>query len=129
MLICYADDCGLWYPITDKNRLTIVDQINKDLDSLLVWADDNNTTFEPSKTHFTLISKRTSKKFDLCFPFPRIMFDGVPVKRKKAVKLVGYTFDEELTWSEMIATKAKKARMRLGMLSKLRRFLDDANMN
>lgn len=56
------------------------------------------------------------------------MFDGVPVKRKKAVKLVGYTFDEELTWSEMIATKAKKARMRLGMLSKLRRFLDDANM-
>ena len=28
----------------------------------------------------------------------------------------------------MIATKAKKARMRLGMLSKLRRFLDDANM-
>jgi hypothetical protein len=128
MLICYADDCGLWYPITDENRLTIVDQINKDLDSLLVWADDNNTTFEPSKTHFTLISKRTSKKFDLCFPFPRIMFDGVPVKRKKAVKLVGYTFDEELTWSEMIATKAKKARMRLGMLSKLRRFLDDANM-
>ena len=101
MLICYADDCGLWYPITDENRLTIVDQINKDLDSLLVWADDNNTTFEPSKTHFTLISKRTSKKFDLCFPFPRIMFDGVPVKREKAVKLVGYMFDEELTWSEI----------------------------
>ena len=33
-------------------------------------------------------------QLDLCFPFPRIMFDGVPVKRKKAVKLVGYTFDE-----------------------------------
>ena len=79
MLICYADDCGLWYEITDANRLAIVDQINQDLESLMVWGRDSSTTFEPSKTHFTLISKRTSKKFDLCFPHPRTMFDGGPL--------------------------------------------------
>ena len=128
MLICYADDCGLWYEITDANRLTIVDQINKDLESLMVWGRDNNTTFEPSKTHFTLISKRTSKKFDLCFPYPRLMFDGTPVKRKKSVKLVGYVFEEQMTWGEMIAAIAKKARCRVGMLCKLRHVMDDDNM-
>ena len=128
MLICYADDCGLWYPITDENRDTIVDTIDKDLASLLVWADDNKTTFEPSKTHFTLISNRTSNRFNLSFPFPRIMFGDNPVKRKPEVKLVGFLFDERMTWSGMVAANAKKARCRLGMLAGLRHLLDDTNM-
>ena len=128
LLFCYADDCGIWYPITEENKLTIVQTINNDLDSLLVWGKDNKTSFAPSKTHFTLISNKTQNQFDLCFPFPRIMFGGVPVKRKPAVKLVGYLFDEGLSWSGMIAGIAQKARMRLGMLSRLRPLLNDRNM-
>jgi hypothetical protein len=93
-----------------------------------VWGKDNKTSFAPSKTHFTLISNKTKNQFDLCFPFPRIMFGGVPVKRKPAVKLVGYLFDEKLSWSGMIAGIAQKARMRLGMLSRLRPLLNDRNM-
>ena len=50
------------------------------------------------------------------------------MKRKPAVKLVGYLFDERMTWSGMISAMAKKARMRLGMLSRLRHLLDDRNM-
>ena len=121
--ICYADDCGVWYEITDANRGSIVDTINADLRKVLVWAEDNTTTFEPTKTHYTLISRRTTKKFNLCFPFPRLMFDGVLIKRKPAVKLVGYVFDEEMTWGAMIDGMAKKARKRLGMLSRLRPLL------
>ena len=128
MLICYADDCGLWYAITAANRHHIVDTINTDLASLLQWGEDNRTTFEPSKTHFTLISNRTSSCFDLCFPFPRIVFDGALVKRKPAVKLVGYLFDEHLSWAGMIKDVAMKARRRLGMLVRLRPLLDDQNM-
>ena len=30
-LICYADDCGLWYLITSENPETIIDTINIDL--------------------------------------------------------------------------------------------------
>jgi hypothetical protein len=128
MLICYADDCSLWYKITEENRLTIIAQINKDLESLMDWARDNNTTFEPSKTHFTLISLRTSHKFDLCFPFPRPMFDGIPIKREESVKLVGFTFEKEMSWAKMISANAKKARCRIGMLCKLRHMLDDESM-
>jgi hypothetical protein len=75
MLICYADDCGLWYPITSENYHSIVNSINSDLASLLDWGADNKTAFEPTKTHFTLISNKTKNRFNLCFPFPRIMFD------------------------------------------------------
>ena len=128
MLICYADDCGVWYEVTDANRESIVGSINSDLVNVLAWGADNKTTFEPSKTHFTLMSRRNSKKFSFCFPFPRLMFEGIPIKRKPAVKLVGYTFDEEMTWASMINGIAMKARRRLGMLNRLRPLLSDFNM-
>ena len=57
-----------------------------------------------------------------------MVFDGVPIKRKPAVKLVGYTFDEEMTWASMIGAIATKARVRLGMLNRLRPLLSDHNM-
>ena len=129
MLICYADDCGIWYAITEENTHYIVDTINADLKALQRWDDDNKTTFEPSKTHYALISNKSTNCFNLCFPFKRIVFEGVPIKRKSAVKLVGYLFDEKLGWSGMISALAKKARMRLGMLRRLRPLLDDNNMS
>ena len=75
MLICYADDCGVWYEITDENRDSIVERINADLRNVLVWAESNKTTFEPTKTHFTLISRKSLNKFSFCFPLPRLIFD------------------------------------------------------
>ena len=57
-----------------------------------------------------------------------MIFDGVPIKRKPAVKLVGYTFDEEMTWAAVIGGIAKKARVRIGMLNRLRPLLSDHNM-
>ena len=124
MLICYADDSGLWYPITDSNRDTIIHTINQDLQGLLDWAADNLTTFEPTKTHFTLMSNRTSHKFDPA----GIVFDGVAIERKPEVKLVGYMFDEHMTWSTMIDKLYKKARSRMGMLTRLRSCLNNSNM-
>jgi hypothetical protein len=44
------------------------------------------------------------------------------------VKLVGFLFDEKMTWAGMIAGIAKKARQRIGMLTRLRPLLDDQNM-
>jgi hypothetical protein len=77
-----------------------------------------------SPDNFALISRKTTHKFDPS----GIMFDGHPIERRDAVKLVGYTFDEKMTWSTMIDTMAKKARQRLGMLSRLRPLLSDENM-
>ena len=56
------------------------------------------------------------------------MFEGIPIKRKSVVKLVGYLFDERLGWSGMIQDLALKTRRRLGMLTRLRPLLDDKNM-
>ena len=124
MLICYADDCGLWYPITEANQDTIIDAINQDLEGLRLWGLDNHIAFEPTKTHFTLMSKKTSHKFDPV----GIIFDGVPIAQESQVKLVGYTFDEKMSFGPMIKALANKARSRLGMMTRLRGLLDDQNM-
>ena len=94
----------------------------------LAWWGDNKTTFEPTKVHFILMSNKTLNRFNLCFPFTRIMFDRFPIKRKPAVKLVGYLFDQKLTRSSMIVTNTKKARIWLGALSQFRHLLDDKNI-
>ena len=47
---------------------------------------------------------------------------------KLAVKLVGYFFDEHLSWAGTIQEIAKEARRRLGMLTRLRPLLDNKNM-
>ena len=50
------------------------------------------------------------------------------VKRKPACKLVGYLFDERLSWAGTIADIVSKARRRFGMLTRLRRLLDNNNV-
>ena len=54
----FADDCGLWYEITEDNRDMITSIINLDLENLVKWGDKNRTTFEPEKTTFTIISRK-----------------------------------------------------------------------
>lgn len=50
------------------------------------------------------------------------------MKQVDSVKIVGYTFDCKLSWSEMVALKAKKARSRVGALRRLTKFLDRENL-
>ena len=45
-LFCYADDCGLWYELTEDNREMIIDIVNLDLLKLKQWGIKNKTTFE-----------------------------------------------------------------------------------
>ena len=43
-----------WHSI-DENQDSTVGSINADLRDMLVWAESNKATFEPTKIHFTLI--------------------------------------------------------------------------
>ena len=123
LLFTYADDNGFWYEITDDNKGHIIDSINEDLESLMEWGRDNRTTWEPSKTCFTLFSRK-HKKFDCT----GIMMDGLKVEQVGELKLVGFTLDSRMTWKPMIDLLAKKARCRLAAFRRLEFVLDDNNM-
>ena len=57
-----------------------------------------------------------------------INFDGEQVVQVETMKLVGFTLDCKLTWKPMVEAIAKKARIRLGALRRLKRHLDSNNI-
>jgi retron-type reverse transcriptase len=57
---CYADDNFIWYEVTEENRRFILQVINTDLQALAIWARDNKTTFEHSKTYAQVFSRKSN---------------------------------------------------------------------
>ena len=51
LLISYADDCALYYEFdsTSYEDMHMILTVNADLNSLLVWGEDNRTEFESSR--------------------------------------------------------------------------------
>ena len=57
-----------------------------------------------------------------------LFFEHHEVEVVEVQKVVGYTLDSKLTWGPMINTLAKKARMRLAALVRLKPMLDNQNL-
>jgi hypothetical protein len=123
IVFCYADDSGLWYRVTLENRSSIVDTINSDLRALMIWGNDNKTTFEPAKTSMMVVSQKRTP-----FDPSGIVMDGVAVETVSEMKLVGFTFDSKMRWGAMIDRAASKARTRLAALRRLSGLLDARNL-
>jgi hypothetical protein len=120
----YADDTGLLYVITESNRDTIIDTVNNDLQALMDWGADNHTTFEKTKTHMMVVSNKNASAFDPT----GIVMGGHEVEQLEELKLMGYIFDEALSWGPMIGALAKKARTRTDAIRRMSRSLDSENM-
>ena len=120
----YADDVSLWYELQkNQSARNLVDNINADMEQLKRWGDDNNTTFEKTKMELIVVSQKRNPVKPT-----GITFDGFSIPKRKQIKLVGYTIDSRLRWGPMIDRLAKKARSRIGALSRVRCFLDANNM-
>jgi hypothetical protein len=100
----------------------IINIINIDLIKLKQRGIDNKPTFEASKTFMIVMSNRTN--ISECLDPTGINFDGEQIVQVDSVKLVGFTLDCKLTWKPMVEAIAKKARIRLGALRRLKRHLD-----
>jgi hypothetical protein len=70
-----------------------------------------------------LVSNK-KKPFDLT----GIEMGGFPVKQVKQLKLVGYLFDQKMTFGPMVSKLAKKARSRVGALRRIRHLLSVGNL-
>ena len=116
-------ESGLWYEITADNRGGMIQGINADLESLMEWGRDNKTTFEADKTAMMLISNK-KKPFDLT----GIKMGGFPVEQVQQLKLVGYLFDQKMTFGPMVSKLAKKARSRVAALRRIRHLLSVENL-
>jgi hypothetical protein len=126
ILLSYADDCSLLYKIDKNNRDTVTATVNSDLAALQEWGIEWHVSFEPSKTHSLVISRKRSPSNP--FDPSGINFMGKPIGQVKQMKLVGFIFDEKMTMKPMIDYVARKARKKLNAISRLKQHLDASNL-
>ena len=103
-LILYADDLLIYKPIlTETSHL----QLQSDIKSISLWADNNLMTFNEAKCKCMLL---TNKKITV---FPIITLNDHPLHQ---IKYLGITFSHNLCWSPHIQTICKKAWRIIGIL-------------
>ena len=114
----FADDTNLLY--INKNLKTIQNKINKDLKSLVTWLRANKISLNASKTELIIFRDPRKKiTYDM-----KIKIDGKKLTPCSSVKYLGIYIDQHLNWNVHLAELKPKLSRAVGMLSKLRYFVN-----
>ena len=94
----------------------MVNSLNDDMARISQWGLANSVKFNSSKTQ--------SITFSLKHPplTPDIVFDGEHLTPSDSVNLLGLSFNEDLSWKSHIATLARSASQKLGVLYRCRSY-------
>ena len=111
-----ADDTLLYYSARTENELQ--DKINEDLSSLSQWLNSNLLTLNYEKTKFIIFAnKKQSTNVD-------ITIQDKKVSQETSFKYLGVTPSSDLTWHDHIEDMITKINQRLGVLRRVKVFLD-----
>ena len=100
-LVIYADDVLLYRPIRQASDFQLLQQ---DVDALGVWADNNYLTFNPSKCKAMVFSSRRQP-----VPAPAYLsLNGSLLEIVDSVKYLGLSISSDLSWTNVITSKARK---------------------
>ena len=80
----------------------------------------NKLSVNIDKTNFVIF---LSRQKSLSQPIPPILYNGVSLKQKKAVKFLGVYVDQQLAWKDHISYISKKTAKSFGIMCKSRFFL------
>ena len=114
----FADDTNLL--VVGNTMKYIQKRINIDLKHLCTWLKANKISLNASKTEL-IIFRDPRKKifFDI-----RIKINGKKLLPCESVKYLGIYIDHHLNWKTHLATVSTKLGRSLGMLSKIRHFVE-----
>ena len=119
----YADDTSIYY--SSKSISSINNAVNKDLQSLKSWLDENKLSLNVAKTQSILIGSRYKiravEQPDNQKPFLHIGDEAISIIT--STKYLGVQVDQFLNWDEHLVTIIKKVSRGLGMLRYAKRYL------
>ena len=115
--ILYADDTLLYY--SAKSTTELEAKINADLQSLSHWLNNNLLTLNHEKTKFMIFTNRRQSFINV-----NITIQNKKVSQEKSMKYLGVTFSEDLSWHKHIDKMISKINQRLGVLRRIKDFLD-----
>ena len=119
----YADDTSIYY--SSKSISSINNAVNKDLQSLKSWLDENKLSLNVAKTQSILIGSRyrirALEQPDNQKPSLHIGDEAISIIT--SIKYLGVQVDQFLNWDEHLVTITTKVSHGLGMLRYAKRYL------
>ena len=122
-LLSYADDTQLLDHcapnVTDLSSLKIR-VVEETLSEVKNWFFSNSLKMNPDKTYFILLGSKTSIKKAANF---HINLSGTKISPRSAVKVLGVTLDQHLSWESHISNVVQRCNAIIASLYKVRHFL------
>ena len=118
--ICnYADDNSL--TVSDRNIDDIISKLQEDTDQLRQWFAHNGMILNGDKCQFMIIESSRNNRNSTT----EIKIGGNIVKESKKGKLLGITFDNNITMKDHIKCICKQASNKLYALARISSYLDE----
>ena len=115
--IMFADDTNLF--LVEKRLCDLESVMNIELSKISKWIQVNKLSLNVGKTNFMLFSGRRQVP-----SIPNIKMNDVEIKCIRKSKFLGIIIDDKLTWIHHIDHVCKKISKSIGILYKLRPFLN-----
>ena len=116
----FADDTTVFYSADPSDDRT--EQIlNTELEKVSSWLAANKLSLNVKKSNFLHFHYGRSQKKEL-----EIKINGTLVEEKESTKYLGVFIDNKLTWKTQIQHIKTKLARGIGMMSKIRYYLDEA---
>ena len=113
----FADDTNIYY---DSNDLINLEKtVNNELKKLSQWLNVNRLALNVSKTNFVIFRAKKPIYHNVT-----LILNKKAIEQKDHVKYLGVFMDEHLNWKYQISSVAKKISRGIGIIAKLRSFLD-----
>jgi len=114
----FADDTNLF--IEDKNITSLVQNTNHELEKFSEWIKVNKLSLNMKKSKFMIISS-SRKKY---FANTDIRLNNTLMEKTDSIKYLGVLIDHHLTWGNHINMVCKKISKNIGIISKVRHYVD-----
>ena len=113
----FADDTNLYYE--SRNLKEIEKTVNEELRKFSLWLNINRLALNVGKTNFVIFRANRPLNHNVT-----LIMNRKALAQKDHIKYLGVLMDEHLKWSPQISAVSKKISRGIGILAKLKNFLD-----
>ena len=115
----FADDANLFYE--NKSLQILQNRINSELIIVHVWLSATKLSLNIEKSNFIIFHPPQKGLQDFSF---NLSLNNKQLKREYCIKYLGIMIDSHLSWKPQVDFVVKKIRRSIGILSKLRHYID-----